>query len=539
MSGSDEEEESNRSEDASDASVSSGVEVYGGGDGDSMSWGSSDATGVEGSTAGERSSDASDFDVDDDSGFRSDDDSASPDKCRGGSPSGDGERGWSHALSVTREGLAPTDFLCSGRCDASALPRWRELLRRLNAPGAPAPHDEHFETWRFSRVDLPREVLQALLPTLTRRKIFRLELSDHEFGCQGARFLSEVLENGSRISRIALSCTQMDDMQDASRFVMALGNNEAIKQLHLTGLDLERDWGLLFMILRKCPNITTLDLGKNRIGNVGAGLISEHLSENPPLENLCLEGIDADEDGVAAMLRTLKTNRTLVYLGMWNVTITPDLARIVEQTLFDISSFNAISDSNHMCHIDTNWSYNSPMSVVAGERGWVNECPAPPVLPRDAPHDISADTIRKHKLSAVLCAVYMREGLGGIMKDVDLGLVPRLLALVQQNLMDIRRGIKDFVTFNLGRLLLSDAPRDFPWRGFERHADHATSDDESAGGSNYDPDEDEHFPEDDVLSFDSTDSDDSDSDSYTEYMAFDLTLAFEILRGYYAKSVSS
>lgn len=79
--------------------------------------------------------------------------------------------------------------------------------------------------------------------------------------------------------------------------------------------------------------MTTLDIGNNPIGDVGAIAFSNILKNNNNLVQLNLSGNEISDDGAAAIAQSLTDNSKLTHMGLYNNKITDIGAEAIANAL--------------------------------------------------------------------------------------------------------------------------------------------------------------------------------------------------------------
>jgi Ran GTPase-activating protein (RanGAP) involved in mRNA processing and transport len=88
-------------------------------------------------------------------------------------------------------------------------------------------------------------------------------------------------------------------------------------------------------------------MDNNNIDSLGAVKIAEFLESDPPIEYLSLAHNRLNDDDAIILSRALKTNMNLSYLHLRSNDFTSTGVKALLTCVFDSSSLNAISESNH------------------------------------------------------------------------------------------------------------------------------------------------------------------------------------------------
>ncbi|XP_061285540.1 leucine-rich repeat-containing protein 74A isoform X2 [Bos javanicus] len=173
-----------------------------------------------------------------------------------------------------------------------------------------------------------------------------MNVSDNDLGLEGARILSEFLQNNtSSLFSLQLSGNNFKE-ESAELFCQALSNNYRIKSLDLShnkfcdkageylgqmlainvGLQsLDLSWNHLYIRgvvalcngLRSNVSLKKLDLSMNSFGNEGAAALGEVLRLNSYLTYLDLSSNNITNDGLSKISRALELNESLKVLKLF------------------------------------------------------------------------------------------------------------------------------------------------------------------------------------------------------------------------------
>ncbi|KAL7553358.1 hypothetical protein ACHAWF_016636 [Thalassiosira exigua] len=134
---------------------------------------------------------------------------------------------------------------------------------------------------------------------------------------------------------------------------MALADVIAGQGEHLETLDL-RNNGIddeaatrLASKIRGCKKLTRIDLGLNYIQPKGAMALADFIAANPPLQHLILRGNCIGDEGAVHFAKALKNNTNLIELNLGHNQISSVGLEALFHAIFDVSSLNALVESNH------------------------------------------------------------------------------------------------------------------------------------------------------------------------------------------------
>jgi len=125
-----------------------------------------------------------------------------------------------------------------------------------------------------------------------------------------------------------------------------LKSHICINRLWLTHCDLGSSPEILLVILQS--EVEYICLNNNNIDSLGAVKIAEYLEGDPPIVRLSLACNRLNDDDAILISQALKRNTNLKTLSLHTNNLTCIGAKALITCVFDGSSLNAISGSNHM-----------------------------------------------------------------------------------------------------------------------------------------------------------------------------------------------
>ena len=175
---------------------------------------------------------------------------------------------------------------------------------------------------------------EALASALaTNRTAKSLWLKRNPLGPQGIRHLAEMLRQNTTLSTLDLVNTATGDAGVKTLF-SALRENSSLKTLYLDANAITpngcRHIAEYFEYRKQVnePGLTGLFLGVNRIGDEGAAFLSEALEDYSPLIRLDLCSNRIQNEGLEAILRSVRGLPNLSYLGLGLYKSTSDLGEL-------------------------------------------------------------------------------------------------------------------------------------------------------------------------------------------------------------------
>jgi hypothetical protein len=157
--------------------------------------------------------------------------------------------------------------------------------------------------------------------------------------------LSKLVEIFSELQYLFLHHNQIDNMESARCLSRSLKSHARIDSLVLTHCDLGSNPEMLSVILQSDVGYMILD--NNNIDSLGAVEIAEYLEGNPPIKVMSLDHDHLNDDDALLISQALKRNTNLEMIHLHSNNITSIGVKALLTSVFDSSSLNAISESNH------------------------------------------------------------------------------------------------------------------------------------------------------------------------------------------------
>jgi hypothetical protein len=162
---------------------------------------------------------------------------------------------------------------------------------------------------------------------------------------EGIISLSELVDVSLELREFRLHHNRMDNMESARCLFRSLRSHACINYLDLTHCDLGSSPEILLLILQS--DVKHIDLENNNIDSLGAVTIAEYLASNPPIKYLSLENNRLNDDDATLISHALRRNTNLRHLHLQFNNLTSIGVKALLSCVFDGSSLNAISESNH------------------------------------------------------------------------------------------------------------------------------------------------------------------------------------------------
>ena len=202
----------------------------------------------------------------------------------------------------------------------------------------------------IENVEIKTERLAALVAIFSNGRAnnssyLTVEINNANLCEEGIKSLSELVDVSSKLCTFRLHHNRIDNMDSANCLSRSLKSNACIHQLHLSHCDLGSSPEILLVILQS--DIDYINLDNNNIDSLGAVKIAEYLEGNPPIEFLSLDHNRLNDDDAILISQALKRNTNLTEIYLHSNNFTSIGVKALLSCVFDNSSLNAISESNH------------------------------------------------------------------------------------------------------------------------------------------------------------------------------------------------
>jgi hypothetical protein len=157
--------------------------------------------------------------------------------------------------------------------------------------------------------------------------------------------LSELVDVSSKLIWLFLNHNPIDNMDSARRLSRSLKCHTCINELDLAYCDLGSSPEILSVILQS--DVNHINLSNNNINSLGAANIAEYLESDPPIHCLSLVNNHLNDDDAILISQALKRNTNLTALHIHTNNFTSISVKALLTCIFDSSSLNTISRSNH------------------------------------------------------------------------------------------------------------------------------------------------------------------------------------------------
>jgi hypothetical protein len=205
------------------------------------------------------------------------------------------------------------------------------------------------ERIQIENVEMKKESLAALVAIFRSGRVNNssghVTFNNTNLCSLGIVWLAKLVDASSHLDQLHLCHNRIDNMESARCLSRSVKSHSHIKQLHLNYCDLGSTPEILSVILQS--DVKSINLSRNNIDSLGAVTIAEYLESNPPVKNIFLQHNRLNDDDAILISQALKSNTNLRSIHLYSNKITSIGAKALLNCVFDGSSLNAISDSNH------------------------------------------------------------------------------------------------------------------------------------------------------------------------------------------------
>jgi hypothetical protein len=175
--------------------------------------------------------------------------------------------------------------------------------------------------------------------------------------CDGVRFintnlceegfvcLSKLVDVSSKLHNLTINHNRIDNMESALCLSRSLQSHACINRLYLNHCNLGSTPEILSVILQS--DVKNFYLNNNNINSLGAVKIAEYLEDDPPIRRIDLDYNLLNDNDAVLISQALRRNTNLVTLLLYTNNFTSIGVKALLTSVYDGSSLNAISESNH------------------------------------------------------------------------------------------------------------------------------------------------------------------------------------------------
>jgi hypothetical protein len=262
---------------------------------------------------------------------------------------------------------------------------------------------------QFKNVEMKKERLAALLAIFRNGRANNsstyLNFNNANLCGEGIMYLSKMVEVSSELQFFCIHRNRIDSMESARCLSMSLKSHTFINELDLAHCDLGSNPDILLIILQS--DISIINIESNNIDSLGAVTIAEYLESDPPIQNMSLDRNQLNDDDAILISHAMKRNTNLARIHLLMNNLTSIGVKALLTCVFDSSSLNAISESNHTLERMTFFTY-SRYDI------WLQEC--------------VDKLLQLNCAQKIVLALQDRDSLLQYLTNVPVELIPELLA---------------------------------------------------------------------------------------------------------------
>jgi hypothetical protein len=198
-------------------------------------------------------------------------------------------------------------------------------------------------------VEMKKERLATLVAILisgrASNSITLIKFDNANICAEGIISLSKLVDVSTTLQRFSISHNRIDSIESARCLSRSLRVHARINHLDLADCDLGSNPEILSVILQS--DVRYIDLRYNNIDSLGAAKIAEYLDSDPPIHRIDLEHNRLNDDDAILISQALKKNTSLEIIFLFRNNLTAIGVKALLTCVFDSSSLNSISESNH------------------------------------------------------------------------------------------------------------------------------------------------------------------------------------------------
>jgi hypothetical protein len=205
----------------------------------------------------------------------------------------------------------------------------------------------------IDRVEMAKENIALMAQVCGERSINAMkviEFVNNNLCADGMMSLAKLVEQSVDLETFIMIQNPINDMNAALSLSRVLKLHPSINQVAMSDCNLGNEPEILSVILQS--DVESLEITANNINSLGAIKIAEYLESNTSMMCLHLYDNCLNDDDAVLISRALQENYKLVYLSIYWNNFTSVGVKALFSSIFDSSSLNAISDSNHSLIID-------------------------------------------------------------------------------------------------------------------------------------------------------------------------------------------
>jgi len=199
-------------------------------------------------------------------------------------------------------------------------------------------------------VELTKEILEKMATKLNGKVKKALIFNGNNICREGIISIASLLEGNRTMGYLHLCQSPINDLSGVMRLSEAVSTHPIPLSLNLSGCSIGTNMDILMTILRS--GAETIYLNDNDIGSQGAIEIAKHLQSNAStLKQLSLDTNRLNDGDAILLAQALKKNTNLQEIWVRGNNFSVSGVKSLFKAIFNSSSLNAISESNHQCQL--------------------------------------------------------------------------------------------------------------------------------------------------------------------------------------------
>jgi hypothetical protein len=198
-------------------------------------------------------------------------------------------------------------------------------------------------------VEITKESMAALVAILSTGRAnsssTTFRFNNTNLCAEGIISISKLIDFSSRLDTLIIYHNRIDCIDSARCLSRSLKSHTRIRELQLAHCDLGSTTDILSVILQS--NISIINLEHNNIDSFGAVTIAKYLESDPPILRIDLDHNRLNDDDAILISQALKRNTNLRQIYLHSNNLTWIGVKALLTCVFDSSSLNALSESNH------------------------------------------------------------------------------------------------------------------------------------------------------------------------------------------------
>lgn len=246
------------------------------------------------------------------------------------------------------------------------LPLWKRFAGALSDV---APSDYGYISLLLNDVQLNNKASDLLLKSFKSAPLFSLSLVGANLGSDGIRFVVDSLKTNATLELVSLRGSCIDSGNDAMSLIDAVVGHSKCDMLILDECEIGRNNCVMEALLDPAlKSLKHVSLERNSIGSFGGKLISDSIACNPNIEVLYLGGNSMKDEDAVMLAKSLVSNTMLRVLSLSGNDFTKVGYYALDNAVLNLSSLNAVFDSNHTCYLDLGKDQSSRINYLADSK---------------------------------------------------------------------------------------------------------------------------------------------------------------------------